>query len=131
LHEIDDEPDVRLSLRMRLEAMDWTVLTAAGLATALAELARGFAPDAIVVDFRLQGDLNGTEVVSELHAAGRRVPAVIVTGDTAPDRMDKLMRSGLPVLHKPVQGERLVGVLLDAIANQIGSSGKRREEERS
>jgi DNA-binding NtrC family response regulator len=112
---IDDEPEVRLSLRVMLEAADWTARTASGLDTALEELERGFRPDAIVVDYRLQGHLTGDEVANEIRASGCRVPAVIVTGDTDPDRLSALATCGYPVLHKPVHGDRLIATLVGAI----------------
>jgi len=115
---IDDEPEVRLSLRMMLEAVGWQVRTASGLPGALLELEQGFKPDALVVDYRLQGEYTGGEVVAELHAAGCVVPAVVVTGDTAPERLTELKRTGLPVLHKPVQGERLIATLVEAVTTR-------------
>ena len=112
---VDDEPEVRLSLRLMLEAEGWRVRTASGLQQALDELQVGFAPDALVVDFRLQGELTGTELVSELRASGCAAPAVVVTGDTDPDRLALIARAGLPMLHKPVQGRELIATILKFI----------------
>ncbi|MFC5310271.1 hypothetical protein ACFPL5_02715, partial [Azospirillum rugosum] len=33
---------------------------------------------------------------------GREVPTVIVSGDTAPERIAEVRRSGFEILHKPV-----------------------------
>jgi two-component system, sensor histidine kinase len=115
---IDDEPEVRLSLRIMLEAVDCEVRTASGLSSAFGEFERGFRPDALIVDHRLDGDTTGGEVVAELRASGWSVPAVIVTGDTAPERLAMLRSTGLPVLQKPIQGEHLITALLGAIASQ-------------
>lgn len=69
-------------------------------------------------DFRLRNDEDGVSVVAGLRAALRRaVPAVLITGDTAPDRVQQARYSGLPVLYKPVPAELLLhtlGDLLDA-----------------
>ena len=44
-------------------------------------------------------------------AAGRDVPAVIITGDTGPERLRELSGTGQQLLHKPVQPARLRAVL--------------------
>lgn len=112
---IDDEPEVRLSLRLMLEAAGWEVATASGLVDALGALEHGFRADALIVDYRLSGDLTGSEVAAELRAAGHALPGVLVTGDTAPDRIAALAASGLPVLHKPVQGARLISTIREIV----------------
>ena len=35
------------------------------------------------------------------------MPALLITGDTAPDRLREAGSSGLPLLHKPVQPAEL------------------------
>jgi len=109
---IDDEPEIRTSLKMMLEAMRWEVLTASGLADALVGIAAGFVPQAMVVDHRLSGHQTGIELIRDLARAGCQAPAVIVTGDTGPAHLALFRESGLPVLHKPVSGERLVAAIL-------------------
>jgi DNA-binding response OmpR family regulator len=65
-------------------------------------------PDLIVSDYRLRGDENGIEVVEmprgELNID---MPALLVTGDTAPDRLRDAHASGLPILRKPLNPARL------------------------
>lgn len=112
---VDDEPEVRVALRLMLESVRWQVQCAAGLEDAMAMLQDGFAPDALVVDFRLRGTQSGVRVAAELRRE-RPVPAVIVTGDTSPEQLAELRASGLPVLHKPVEGERLTSTILNLVA---------------
>jgi CheY-like chemotaxis protein len=57
---------------------------------------RGLSPDIIICDYRLGGDENGIEVVRLLQGQlGTRVPAVLITGDTAQDRLIEARNSGL------------------------------------
>lgn len=65
-------------------------------------------PDLIICDYRLRGRENGIEAVRRLRLryAGA-VPALLITGDTAPDRLREAEASGLPLLHKPIHDDRL------------------------
>ena len=112
---VDDEPEALASLRLLLEAHDGRVATAATLEACLAVLRDGFRPDVLVVDHRLQGDLTGIELIATLQTRGCKAPAVIVTGDTAPDRLQALAASGWPVLHKPVPAYVLLRTIADAV----------------
>jgi CheY-like chemotaxis protein len=65
-------------------------------------------PDLIVCDYRLRGTENGIEVVEMLrNEFNVDIPALLVTGDTAPDRLRDAEASGLPILHKPLNPARL------------------------
>ena len=65
-------------------------------------------PDLIVSDYRLRGAENGIQVVELLRGEfNAEIPALLVTGDTAPDRLRDAEASGLPILHKPVNPARL------------------------
>ena len=80
---------------------------------ALAALAgEGRTPDAIICDYRLRGEENGIAVIQRLQAAcATDVPAVLISGDTAPERLREAKASGYRLLHKPVQPARLRAVL--------------------
>jgi len=120
---IDDEPDVRQALRLMLEAAGWVASGAADLAEARQLLARegaGSGIDAIVVDFRLQHDETGIQVVRALRSDGCVAPALVLTGDTSPDKLRLLAETGLPVLHKPVAGELLVATIVDLLSQDAG-----------
>ena len=77
-------------------------------------------PDLVIADYRLtdrQTGLDAIQRVREMHAAG--IPAVILTGDTAPALLKEIESSGNAVLIKPVAAERLltlIGQLLDRAA---------------
>ena len=46
---------------------------------------------------------------------GRPVPSVLITGDTAPDRLREAQASGYRLLHKPVATEKLRAILIEAL----------------
>lgn len=66
------------------------------------------APDIMIVDYRLSGAASGLDAIKSLEAlSGTRIPALVVTGDTAPDRLQEAKASGYPLLHKPVKPANL------------------------
>lgn len=108
---IEDNPAVRAALESLLAACGIETDTAATPAEAIARLRAGVAVDAIVSDYRLGPDRNGIELVEELRrAAGREIPAVLLTGDIGLTGLPPEARR-MALLHKPADAE----VLLDAI----------------
>lgn len=71
--------------------------------------------DLVVSDHRL-GDGTGREVITHLRQHQPGLPALILTGDTSPEQLAALARSGLPVLHKPFRSEKMRAMLVEAMA---------------
>jgi CheY-like chemotaxis protein len=73
-------------------------------------------PDLIISDYRLREQRTGAQAITELRAKfGLHLPAILITGDTAPERLAEARASGIPLLHKPLapaQLQRLVAELL-------------------
>jgi len=111
---IDDEMMLRESLRLLIEGWKFETVVAASGDEAVTML-DGRTPGFIIADYRLAGGAIGTEAVRLVHeAAGRQVPAVILTGDTAPERIAEVERSGFAILHKPVPPPELHRLLAEA-----------------
>ncbi|HWR75653.1 MAG TPA: ATP-binding protein [Thiobacillus sp.] len=73
-------------------------------------------PDVIVSDYRLPDDTDGIEVITRLRQKlGRDIPAILVTGDTAPDTILRISRAGFPLLHKPLRPAKLRALLTHLI----------------
>jgi signal transduction histidine kinase len=114
---IDDEENVRVSTAAALRQYGLHVEVADGRELAL-QLAQQLGPklDVIISDFRLRED-DGIQVIAALRSAlGRNVAALLVTGDTAPERVRQAQQSGLRVLYKPVKIHALVEELRLLIA---------------
>ncbi|MFP5408385.1 MAG: ATP-binding protein [Gammaproteobacteria bacterium] len=76
----------------------------------------GRLPDVIVSDYRLPDDLDGIEVILQLRRRfGRDIPAIVVTGDTAPDTILRISQAGFPLLHKPLRPAKLRALLTHLI----------------
>jgi CheY-like chemotaxis protein len=73
----------------------------------------------LIVDYRLRRDASGIETIERLHQLARhRIPALVVTGDTAPDRLREAEESGYPLLHKPVRPAQLRAVMRKLILGE-------------
>lgn len=104
---LDDDVAVRQAMRALLARWGCHVVTADSIPTALA-LATEHEPRALLVDYRLPGGATGADAIAALHEClGRSVPAALVTGDTAPDRLVEAESKGYPLLHKPVRPAKL------------------------
>jgi signal transduction histidine kinase/CheY-like chemotaxis protein len=106
---IDDEAAICEAMRSLLESWGHTVITAhsgAAMLDAIADCPRR--PDLIICDYRLQNGENGIKVIQRLQSEfNDEIPAMLVTGDTAPDRLLEARASGYLLLHKPIAAERL------------------------
>ncbi|WP_142846872.1 PAS domain S-box protein [Telmatospirillum sp. J64-1] len=106
---IDDEATILKGLRLVLESWGYEVLAASSEDEALALLAGlDRRPSAILADYRLREGRTGTQAIRHIrdlfHAP---IPSIIITGDTAPERLREAEASGLRILHKPIQPPEL------------------------
>jgi len=110
---IDDEPSVRVAMRTLLESWGCKVAACGGLVEAQ-HLLDDYAMkvDVIIADFRLRQHENGIDTVRRLRVRLGDVPALMVSGDTAPERLREAKASGLPFLHKPVSADKLERTML-------------------
>ena len=111
---VDDEAAIRLGMRTLLEAMGCRAVLADGTEHALAA-ARGARPDLVLADFRLRGSDNGIATVQALRELYPGLPAILVSGDIAADRLQEAERAGITLLHKPVPLETLKRAIAEAI----------------
>jgi CheY-like chemotaxis protein len=62
-----------------------------------------FQPQVVIADYRLRGNQTGQQVLKQIYQQlGRTLPSIIMTGDTAPNRLREAQSSGAVLLHKPV-----------------------------
>lgn len=102
---VDDDRSIVEGLSLLLDSWGYEVVTALSLAAleqALPGLPR--APSLIIADHFLPAGRTGAEAVERLRAfAGQPVSAIILTGDTTPERQEDAKALGCLLLHKPVQ----------------------------
>ncbi|MDH4418845.1 MAG: ATP-binding protein [Acidovorax sp.] len=112
---IDDDEAVRMGMQSLLQSWGCQCLTAESSADAL-EALDDVTPDIIITDFRLRHEETGKQVLQALRTyLGTPVPAIIMTGDTSPQRLRDAQSTSALLLHKPVS----TGQLRDAIVQLI------------
>ena len=68
----------------------------------------GSAISVVIADYQLRDQRNGIDEIGALRlACGAELPAVIISADSAPDRLALIQRSGFDYLSKPVAPARL------------------------
>lgn len=116
---IDDDEQGRLALANLIADWGCDVVSGYDAQQLLAEQGEAFLrPDAIVADYRL-GQGTGVEAIRQIrqHFGDGALPALIVTGDTAPEQLRDLAATGIYILHKPVAPGRLRALLATLVTS--------------
>jgi two-component system, sensor histidine kinase len=106
---VDDELAIQEAMRSLLGGWGYETIVAGSCAQMLERIADCVSrPDLIVCDYRLRGDENGIATIQRLQSEfNAEIPAMLITGDTAPDRLREARESGFLLLHKPVPRGKL------------------------
>ncbi len=100
---IEDNADVRTGLQLLTEGWGYQSVAASSGEEALLLCSTDTRFDAIMADHRLGRGIMGTETVKKIcEQAGKKIPSVIITGDTASEQLTEIQASGFDVLFKPV-----------------------------
>lgn len=108
---IDDVAAVGLGMKALLESLGCQVLVADSTETAV-EAAKKTSPNIVLADFRLRDNDTGIRSINALRAFLPGLPALLISGDTAPSRLQEAQAAEIELLHKPV----MVDALKQAIA---------------
>ncbi|MDM0045935.1 hybrid sensor histidine kinase/response regulator [Variovorax dokdonensis] len=116
---IDDDETVRTAMQQLLRAWGCRCDVADSIEEVLI-FGTGHRPDLAIVDYRLRGHSTGADAVATLRREfGGDMPALLVTGDTAPERLREAMATGVPLLHKPVLPGELHRAMSDLLAGRM------------
>jgi signal transduction histidine kinase/FixJ family two-component response regulator len=119
---IEDNELVRDGTRGLLESWGCLVVTAESEDTAMAKLAdHARRPDLIISDYHLAQGKAGFELIDRLRrVCGTQIPAFLISGDTAPERLREANASGYYLLHKPVLPITLRSVVSQLLKSKQG-----------
>lgn len=111
---VDDDRDILDGVSVLLREWGGRALTATTAEEALERVREaGVRPDLILADFKLRTAEGGVSAIRAIEdALGGDVPAFVFTGAST-DAAE--LGEGYPVLRKPLQPDRLKGVLADAV----------------
>lgn len=106
---IDDEMAIQVAMKSLLQNWGYEAVTAASCDEMLARIAaHREVPKLIICDYRLREHESGVAAIERLRSEyNDEIPGMLITGDTAPDRLREAQESGLLLLHKPVPNGKL------------------------
>jgi CheY-like chemotaxis protein len=106
---IDDEPEICAGMRALLQNWNFHVLSACSQTELTSQLiGLPEVPALIISDHGLGDGPTGIDVIESLHDEyNREIPALLITGNTAPERLREAAASGHRLLHKPVSPRQL------------------------
>src|SRR6202011_5199858 len=118
---VDDDPDVRLGLHVRLKANHYDVIFAADGMASIAE-ARKHLPDLIILDLGLPAG-DGFSVMERLKANDTLslIPVIVVSARDRNANVDRALKAGAKAfLQKPVTNAELLAVIRQALGEPPG-----------
>jgi signal transduction histidine kinase len=113
---IDDDSRVRASMKNLMHNWGCECVSAENSHDAILQLGSK-QPDILLVDYRLRDSKTGRDAIAEIRSHYlQNIPAIIITGDTATDRIKEAQAVDALLLHKPAstkQLQRIMRKLLD------------------
>jgi DNA-binding response OmpR family regulator len=109
---VDDDPDVRLGLQLRLNANHYEVICAADGVTSIAE-ARKHLPDLVILDLGLPAG-DGFSVLERLKANEKlaSIPVIVLSGRDRVGNRERALKAGAKTfLQKPMANDKLMAVI--------------------
>jgi DNA-binding response OmpR family regulator len=109
---VDDDPDVRLGLQLRLNANHYDVICAADGVASIAE-ARKHMPDLVILDLGLPAG-DGFSVLARLKANEKlsSIPVIVLSGRDRGGNRDRALKAGAKTfLQKPMANDKLLSVI--------------------
>lgn len=115
---VDDEESVLSAMQELFNTWNLDLVAARSAGEAISQLQHvERTPDFLITDFRLPGDTDGIEVVRQFRERfGNTLPALVLTGDTAPETLQRITQAGFLILHKPVRPARLRATLMHVLS---------------
>lgn len=127
---VDDEVDIGHAVAALLRSRGVQIDVVVDEAAARERLHRGIKEgkpiEALICDYRLANDVDGLELGQRLLAElSEPIPMVLVTGETAPQRLRRVRESGVPVIFKPASAHTLLQALTDLHAQPVITMARR------
>jgi CheY-like chemotaxis protein len=108
---VEDERLIAVDLQRRLTRLGHTVVALAASGVEAIQQALALHPDVVLMDIRLQGDMDGVEAAQQIHASAA-IPVVFMTAYVDEDTQQRL-RATSPwgSLYKPFTPHQVQSVL--------------------
>jgi CheY-like chemotaxis protein len=107
VYVVDDERDIRNSMRALLGIWGVQASTADSVKDAEALFAKAGIPDLLIIDLRLADQEHGSHLAARLQRQYGDFPVLIITGESSSDALREAHESGYALLQKPIAAEVL------------------------
>lgn len=116
---IDDDQRVRESMHNLMLSWGCKCVSGESASEVLDQLqSQTKSVDLLLVDYRLRDEVTGKDAIQEIRTTtGENTPAIIITGDTASDRIAEAQTADALLLHKPASTRQLRRMMLSLIEN--------------
>ncbi len=107
---IDDDETIRSGMRGLLMQWGCDVIDASTINEAIEKIEnnKNKTINFIISDYRLANGVTGIQAIERIQSKlNNNIPSILITGDTAPDRLREATNSGYQLLHKPVPPAKL------------------------
>jgi CheY-like chemotaxis protein len=115
---VDAERSVRTGMRILLEELGCGCVEAGSVQEAVQQ-ALAMRPHIMLADLRLRHGESGIAAIAGVVEAIAPTPALLVSGDTAPDRLLEARRAGIKLLHKPLSLPALQDELARLLSERV------------
>jgi CheY-like chemotaxis protein len=106
---VEDEMIIALDIRTALEQQGYKIAGTVTTAEDAISIAENSAVDLMIVDYRLQGQLNGEEAASAIRThSNRPIPVIFVSRSGDLELRNRLAASPCAFLKKPIKIEGLM-----------------------
>jgi signal transduction histidine kinase len=113
---VDDDKLVLESINLLLDSWYCEVLSYTSANDAL-NACNDNSIDVMLIDFNLGGGFNGDVLINKIRGkTGKNIPALILTGQTHPQKLAKLNKNNFNILHKPIDSKKLKKALQQALS---------------
>lgn len=115
---IDDERPILDAMQTLFADWSWRCRAFLSLQEAQAMLASAdYQPDVIISDYRLSENVTGMQAIQSLREYFRRdIPALLISGDTDQELLERAQRENFYLLHKPLKPMKLKNVISGLLA---------------
>jgi signal transduction histidine kinase/CheY-like chemotaxis protein len=117
---IDDEKDILEGMNIILSKWGFNVTLTDSIASATDLIEEGTIPDIILSDLRLRHNTTGIEAIQKIRTLSKNnIPALLISGDTDPERIKEAQAAGIILLHKPIKPALLKSAINNLLSINI------------
>jgi CheY-like chemotaxis protein len=108
---VEDEGLIAVDLQRRLTRLGYAVVALAASGAEAIQKALALCPDVVLMDIRLQGDMDGIEAAQQIHASAA-IPVVFMTAYVDEDTQQRVRAtSSWDCLYKPFTSQQVQSAL--------------------